>query len=73
MGECMLYFVQYWACLHLSVQNVWGGSLFFWTHCNNRLGKTIASNFFAIFFTNALDLKQGAIQVLTGSDVAQLR
>ena len=33
MGECMLYFVQYWACLHLSVQNVWGGSLFFWTHC----------------------------------------
>ena len=28
LGECMLNFVQYAACLHLSVQNVWGAHFF---------------------------------------------
>ena len=28
LGECMLNFVQYEACLHLSVQNVWGAHFF---------------------------------------------
>ena len=28
LGECMLNFVQYGACLHLSVQNVWGAHCF---------------------------------------------
>jgi len=28
LGECMLNFVQYGACLHLSVQNVWGAHFF---------------------------------------------
>jgi len=33
LGECMLNFVKYRACLHLSLQNVWGWLTFFWTHC----------------------------------------
>jgi len=28
LGECMVNFVQYGACLHLSVQNVWGAHFF---------------------------------------------
>jgi len=32
LGECTLNFVQYGACLHLSVQNVWGGAHFFSGH-----------------------------------------
>jgi len=32
LGDCTLNFVQYGACLHLSVQYVWGGAHFFSGH-----------------------------------------
>jgi len=28
LGDCVLNFVQYWAHLHFSVQNVWGFTFF---------------------------------------------
>jgi len=63
MGECMLNFVQFGACSHLSVQNDWGAHFFLDTlDTHSRLQEIFSSSYnycvFKLFFGsghNSLD------------------